>query len=61
MVSLRIVRNVHWDEYEVRYRENGVYSEAKSYHTSDRDDAEQTRDVMADEIRVAGGKVMVSK
>ncbi len=61
MVSLRIVRDVQWDEYVVRYCEDGVFSEEKSYFTIDRDDAERTRDTMADEIRAAGGKVVVRK
>lgn len=61
MVSLRIVRNVAWDEYVVRYQEDGVYSEAKSYFTGDRDDAKQTCEWMAGEIRAAGGKVTVAK
>ncbi len=59
MVSLRIVRNVAgWDEYVVRYCENGVYSEEKSYFTIDKDDAERTRETMAEEIIAAGKTVL---
>ncbi len=58
MVSLRIVRNVEWDEYVVRYRENGIYSEEKSYFTNDLDDAERTRDTMAREILASGKTIL---
>jgi len=46
-VTLQLVKDEEWNEYIVKWIENGVFDDNKSYHTDDLDDAVTTMQDMA--------------
>jgi hypothetical protein len=57
-IKLSLKKN-DWDEYVVNFYVNGKRSESKSYYTDDKEDAEDTLLVMADQELARGNKVTV--
>lgn len=49
-VKLKLVKNVEWGEFVVRWIENGKVDDNKSYHTDDLKDAMMTMDAMAKQL-----------
>lgn len=47
-VQIKIKKN-EYDEYEVQWIENGIHSEAKTYYTNDKEDAELNKVAMEKE------------
>ena len=50
-VTLKVIFDREWEEYQVRWIEDKKDDEDKSYHTDDRDDAIGTMHMMAKEIK----------
>ena len=57
-VVLKIKYSPEWEEWSVRYYEDGVYNEDKSYYTDDHDDAIGTQRLMADEAYQMGARTV---
>ena len=55
-IKLKVRYNSELDEWSVRYYEDDVYSEAKTYYALDREDAVGTARLMADEAYRQGHK-----
>lgn len=53
---LRIVRDRVWDQWIVKVYRNGRYVEDESYFTDDKNDAEQTMELMAKQYRTIADK-----
>ncbi len=51
-VTIKLVYDSQWEEYQVRYIEDGVVNEDKTYYTEDYNDALDTMVAMKKELEV---------